>query len=155
MYVSPISTRLLRGMLTPAIRAMPPLPLPLLVTGVLADHEHPPVAADDLALLAHRLDRGSYLHVPFRLASRKEALAEPSAAAAILRRLDRTPRLGWPKARLRSIAKGFGRPSGPRRPRWGRATLRRGARLGLVPGRQDARAGLGHGDRELEVRGQR
>src|SRR3954447_3002079 len=117
MYVSPISTRLLRGMLMPAMRAMGrcSLALPLLVTGVLADHEHPPVAADDLALLAHRLDRGSYLHVPFRLASRKEALAEPSAAAAILRRLDRTPRLGWPKARLRSIAKGFGRPSGPRR----------------------------------------
>src|SRR5215210_3377573 len=76
MYVRPISTRLFRGMLTPAIRAMRPLPLPLLVTGVLADHEHPPVAADDLALLAHRLDRGSYLHVPFRLASRREAQAE-------------------------------------------------------------------------------
>jgi hypothetical protein len=43
------------------------LPLPLLVTGVLADHEHPTVAADDLALLAHRLDRRSYLHDPFRL----------------------------------------------------------------------------------------
>src|SRR3712207_3821451 len=74
MYVSPISTRLLSGMLTPAMRAMRPLPLPLLVTGVLADHEHPPVAADDLALLAHRLDRGSYLHVPFRLAVPSEAL---------------------------------------------------------------------------------
>src|SRR5919107_3562144 len=74
MYVRPISTRLFRGMLTPAIRAIPSLPLPLLVTGVLADHEHPPVAADDLALLAHRLDRGSYLHVPFRLAVPKKAL---------------------------------------------------------------------------------
>src|SRR5581483_10850830 len=31
--------------------------LPLLVTRVLADHEHMPVTADDLALLAHRLDR--------------------------------------------------------------------------------------------------
>src|SRR3712207_7934852 len=67
MYVMPTSTRLLRGMLTPAMRAMRPLPLPLLVTRVLADHEHPPVAADDLALLAHRLDRRSYLHGPFRL----------------------------------------------------------------------------------------
>src|SRR5919107_3880518 len=76
MYVRPISTRLFRGMLTPAIRAMPPLPLPLLVTGVLADHEHPTVPADDLALLAHRLGRRSYLHVPFRLASRMEALAD-------------------------------------------------------------------------------
>src|SRR5215217_7604287 len=53
-------------MLTPAIRAMASA-LPLLVPGVLADHEHPPVAADDLALLAHRLDRRSYLHGPFRL----------------------------------------------------------------------------------------
>src|SRR3712207_1334854 len=66
MEVSPISTRLLRGMLTPAIRAMA-LALPLLVPRVLADHEDPPVPADDLALLAHRLDRRSYLHGPFRL----------------------------------------------------------------------------------------
>src|SRR3954447_16717343 len=66
MYVRPISTRLLSGMLTPAIRAIG-LPLPLLVSRVLADHEHPPVAADDLALLAHRFDRRSYLHAPFRL----------------------------------------------------------------------------------------
>src|SRR5919109_446468 len=54
-------------MLTPAIRAIVALPLALLVSRVLADHEHPPVAADDLALLAHRLDRRSYLHGPFRL----------------------------------------------------------------------------------------
>src|ERR671915_2052567 len=67
MYVRPISTRLLSGMLTPAIRAIAPLPLPLLVPRVLADHEDAPVAADDLALFAHRLDRRSYLHDPFRL----------------------------------------------------------------------------------------
>src|SRR3954471_13006225 len=68
MYVRPISTRLLRGMLIPAMRAMlDPLALPLLVPRVLADHEHPPVAADDLALLTHRLHRRSYLHDPFRL----------------------------------------------------------------------------------------
>src|SRR3954449_9559680 len=66
MYVRPISTRLFRGMLTPAIRAMADLPLPLLVTRVLADHEHAAVPADDLALLAHRLHRRSYLHDPFR-----------------------------------------------------------------------------------------
>src|ERR671911_3169842 len=53
-------------MLTPAIRAIR-LPLPLLVSRVLADDEDPSVAADDLALLAHRLDRRSYLHGPFRL----------------------------------------------------------------------------------------
>src|SRR4051794_965578 len=50
-------------MLTPAIRAMP-LALPLLVTRVLADHEHRAVPADDLALLAHGLDRRSDLHAP-------------------------------------------------------------------------------------------
>src|SRR4051812_32680630 len=52
-------------MLMPAIRAMSALPLTLLVPGVLADHEHRAVAADDLALLAHRLHRRSYLHDPF------------------------------------------------------------------------------------------
>src|SRR5918999_5042985 len=66
MYVRPISTRLLRGMLTPEIRAKVLLPLTLLVTRVLADHEHAAVPADDLALLTHRLDRRSYLHGPFR-----------------------------------------------------------------------------------------
>src|SRR5215210_2270208 len=53
-------------MLTPAIRAIFLLALPLLVAGVRADHEYPTVAPDDLALLAHRLDRRSYLHDPFR-----------------------------------------------------------------------------------------
>src|SRR5215217_2620759 len=67
MYVRPISTRLLRGMFTPAMRAKAvPLPLSLLVSRVLADDEDPPVPADDLALLAHRLHRRSYLHGPFR-----------------------------------------------------------------------------------------
>src|SRR5687767_6371965 len=69
MYVKPISTRLLRGMLIPAIRAMP-LPLTLLVALVLADHEDPAVPPDDLALLTHRLDRRTYLHDPFRRAFR-------------------------------------------------------------------------------------
>src|ERR1700754_3779116 len=66
MYVRPISTRLLRGMLTPEMRAIA-LPLPLLVAGVGADHEHPAVPPDDLALLAHRLDRGTYLHAEITL----------------------------------------------------------------------------------------
>src|ERR1700760_2070355 len=47
-------------MLTPAIRAT--LALPLLVARVLADHQDRPVAADYLALLAHRLDGSSNLH---------------------------------------------------------------------------------------------
>src|SRR4051794_17522294 len=85
MYVSPISTRLLSGMLMPAIRAMA-LPLPLLVPRVLADHQHAPVPADDLALLAHRLDRRSYLHDPFRRVwSGEAALAAVSAAATTTR----------------------------------------------------------------------
>jgi hypothetical protein len=59
--VRPTSTRLLRGMLTPEIRAIA-LALSLLVTRVRADDEHPAVAADDLAFFAHRFDRGSYFH---------------------------------------------------------------------------------------------
>src|SRR3712207_4139494 len=66
MHVRPISTRLLRGMLTPEIRAKAVLPLTLLVTRVLADDEDAAAPADDLTLLAHRLDRRSYLHGPFR-----------------------------------------------------------------------------------------
>src|SRR4051794_6005959 len=53
-------------MLTPAIRAKSVLPLPLLVSWVRADHQHTTVTPDDLALLAHRLHRRSYLHDPFR-----------------------------------------------------------------------------------------
>src|ERR1700728_2884924 len=67
MYVSPISERLFKGRLTPAIRAICELALSLLVTLVLADDEYRFVAADNPALLAHRLDRRSYLHDPFRL----------------------------------------------------------------------------------------
>src|SRR5271170_610564 len=44
------------------------LALPLLVALVLADDQNRAVAADDLALLAHRLDRRSYLHDPFQAA---------------------------------------------------------------------------------------
>src|SRR3954451_17958265 len=47
-------------MLMPAIRAK--LALPLLVARVLADHQDRPVAADYLALLAHRLNGSSNLH---------------------------------------------------------------------------------------------
>src|SRR3954453_10921912 len=82
MYVRPTSTRLLSGMLIPAIRAMSLLALPLLVPWVLTDHEDRAVAADDLALLAHRLARRSYLHDPFRLASS----SAPALAAARGRR---------------------------------------------------------------------
>src|SRR3954452_1858465 len=90
MYVRPTSTRLFRGMLIPAIRAISRSPLTLLVTGVLADHEDRTVAADDLALLAHRLDRRSYLHDPFRLGvNQRRRLWPPHEAAATGR--GRTP----------------------------------------------------------------
>src|SRR5690242_6177561 len=66
-------------MLIPAMRAMSLLALTLLVPRVLTDHENRAVAADDLALLAHRLDRRSYLHDPFRL---WRDPASPALAAA-------------------------------------------------------------------------
>src|SRR4051812_37580494 len=68
-------------MLTPAIRAMFELPLLLLVARVRADHEDASVAADDLALLTHRLDRRTYLHDPFRLSPGGAALETGAAAA--------------------------------------------------------------------------
>src|SRR6476661_7686193 len=51
-------------MLTPAIRAICALPLalPLLVSRIRADHQDRTVAADDLALFAHRLYGSSDLH---------------------------------------------------------------------------------------------
>src|SRR3954451_20462561 len=51
-------------MLTPAIRAIcaRPLALPLLVSRIRADHQDRTVAADDLALFAHRLYGSSNLH---------------------------------------------------------------------------------------------
>jgi hypothetical protein len=43
---------------------MPELALPLLVTGVLTDHEDRAAAADDLAFLAHGFYGRSNLHRP-------------------------------------------------------------------------------------------
>src|SRR4051794_11819462 len=73
-------------MLTPAMRAIFLLALPLLVSRVLADHEDPAVAADYLALLAHRLDRRSYLHDPFRSDDPDGEALETGAAAATIPR---------------------------------------------------------------------
>src|SRR3954469_12503937 len=51
-------------MLTPAMRAIwaGPLALPLLGSRIRADHQDRAVAADDLALFAHRLYGSSDLH---------------------------------------------------------------------------------------------
>ena len=55
--------RLWRGRSTPAIRAMSYPPSPgAACGGVLADHAHDALAADDLALVADLLDRRSDLH---------------------------------------------------------------------------------------------
>src|SRR3954464_10066216 len=106
MYVRPISTRLLRGMLTPEMRAIVPLPLPLLVALVLADHKNPAVTPDDLALLAHRLDRRSYLHVSFRADPGGAALEAGTASATAPRRKRNLAHaeLGPPGTRPGSIA---------------------------------------------------
>src|SRR5215210_7046576 len=82
----------------PAMRAMP-LALPLLVTRVRADDEDPAVTPDDLALLAHGLDRRSDLHDSFRkegdpapCAAKKGAQARPARLAKVRRRPDRPER---------------------------------------------------------------
>src|SRR5918911_5696906 len=139
-------------MLMPAMRAMYwNLPLPLLVPWVRADHEDRPVSADDLALLAHRLHRRSYLHDPFRLA----VPARPALAAARgCRYRSRTCAYGCVGAQVEHDSRGLPGRRGPEN----------GLRIGLrgsagavleVPRREDPRAVRGDGDRELEVRGER
>src|SRR5215212_6197074 len=58
-YVSPTSTLFSRGRSTPDMRAT--LALPLLVTGVRADHTHHPAPAYHLAPLADGLHASPYL----------------------------------------------------------------------------------------------
>src|SRR3954447_4777611 len=81
--------RFCRGRLIPAIRAIS-LALTLLVTRVRADHENRAMAADDLALLAHRLDRRSDLHDSFRKKRAIRRRAQPNRG---------------PRARLTRLAK--------------------------------------------------
>src|SRR5919106_1845633 len=105
-------SRMLRGILTPAIRATAALPLPLLVSRVLADHEHPTVAADDLALLTHRLHRRSYLHDPFRLIIQTGWLWLPGRLPLPCPRTRScTPKPCGPRARPCRIPNPFGPPS--------------------------------------------
>src|SRR5688572_14184738 len=61
MYVSPISTRFVRGRSTPEMRAMS-LSLTLLVLLIRANHAHDTLPAHDLALDTNPFDRCSYLH---------------------------------------------------------------------------------------------
>src|SRR5829696_350242 len=134
MYVRPTSTRLFSGMLTPAMRAMA-LPLTLLVTRVLADHEHRAVAANDLALLAHGLDRRSDLHAPrstFENLKRTALRAQETARA---------------HGQLGKTSRGFPGRSG------GLEHL--AERLFLVPGSEDTGPLGGDRDRELEMGGER
>src|SRR5215471_14147811 len=77
-------------MSTPAIRAIlvspypcGPLALALLVLRDLADHPQHPVAADELALFAARLDRRSYLHVPSPPGVPGERSAPPACRSTI------------------------------------------------------------------------
>src|SRR5919106_1046344 len=58
-----MTTRLSRGMSTPAIRAMTLLPLPLLVLGDDADHHHHAGALDHLAALAAGLHGRRNFHL--------------------------------------------------------------------------------------------
>src|SRR5665809_108887 len=62
MYVSPISSRFWVGRLTPAIRAMCRLALPLLVSGIGADDDRATVSLDHATAFAHRLDGRTDFH---------------------------------------------------------------------------------------------
>src|SRR3954464_6282171 len=103
-------------MLIPAIRAISLLALPLLVPWVLADHEDRAVAADDLALLAHRLDRRSYLHDPFRIAGTND----PALAAARGGRY-RSRTCAYVGAQTKYDSRRVARALGRRKPRCDRA----------------------------------
>src|SRR5690348_7374066 len=103
-------------MLIPAMRAMSLLALTLLVPRVLADHEDRAMAADDLALLAHRLDRRSYLHDPFR---RSRDPAAPALAAAGGGRY-RSRACACADARRLTIAEALPPPPPPKTPLWRR-----------------------------------
>src|SRR3954470_14210253 len=141
MYVRPTSTRLFRGMLIPAIRAISRSPLPLLVTGVLADHQDRAMAADDLALLAHRLYRRSYFHDPLRTGFLRGALDAGSDAATT--------------ARNAACSKKHAPESASAHASRAQASSGGGALGVLVPRSEDPGALGGHRDGELEMGRQR
>src|SRR5581483_810253 len=116
-------------MLTPEMRAISTLPL--LMARIRADHEDPAVAPDDLALLAHRFDRGSYFHARFALVA---CLKPVVATAGSGDRSGRRYRAADRPARIPNRAVGAsndvsrGAPPGDR---WVRASLGNPARPGM------------------------
>src|SRR6478609_4206411 len=93
-------------MLTPAIRAIRPLPLTLLVTGIRADHQHVAVPADHAALFTHRLDAGTDLHSSLLGRCRvgqpwARAGAYPRPGKRELYHPEPTVRAGWRDVRTR------------------------------------------------------
>ena len=123
------------------------------------------MAADDLALLAHRLDRRSYLHDPFRrLGSGDPALAAVAAAATeswICPRARRRPRtraghrmVATPRSAARGPPSRSPAPTPALRPALASGAPERS--LGRqMPRREDPRPVGGDRDGELEVRGRR
>src|SRR5436190_9705803 len=114
------------------------------------------MAANDLALLAHRSDRRSYLHEPFRLESGGAALVAVGAAATTARNAACSKKRAPGSAPTNNSSGGRSSPgpNGPsRRPTEPGPSGRRALAVG-VPGGEDAGpAGLDR-HREFEVRGQ-
>src|SRR5215470_13575593 len=90
MYWIATSPRLSRGRSTPAMRAIAapfPLPLTLLVAGILADDVHAPRPPYHLAVFAPHLHRRSHLHDASFLCSLLEAIRDASPRQVIGREL--------------------------------------------------------------------
>src|SRR5215210_1000869 len=69
-------------------------PLALLVLGVGADHAHHALAVDDLAVVAHLLDRSPNLHLTSPLPARAGSLVavrDAPAVQVVRRKLDQHP----------------------------------------------------------------
>src|SRR3954454_22744153 len=152
MYVSPISTRLLRGMLMPAMRAIAYAllqPCRCLWRGFWQITRTRPWRRMILHFSHIGLTDGRTFMCPFGRDPGAGALAAGAAAATSSRmKLEVPRRRSYP---LRA------RPSRIARPDPGALALssRRGEADGLVPRGEDPRAAGGDGDRELEVGGQR
>src|SRR3954470_15838150 len=111
------------------------LSLPLLVARVLADHEDGAVATDDLALLAHRLDRRSYLHDPFPAEFVPEMRSGRREGCRCY--ITDGARRGSAHARTVEDSKGATPPSGGERSPGAAGLLERP--VAFVPGREDPR----------------